>query len=304
MRVTAGSTEDARRGHYSGFHDGSTTSDGSLVVVGNCQAESLRLLLDPDGSHSVRIPPVFELTASEVPRLHELVSRADALVVQPVRDGYRGHALGTAQLARSLPRSGRVVVVPSVRHNALHPAHVVQHPRAGTTPLPLTPYHDLRVVRAALTGAHPAPPLQEEAVRRVARASLAELARREADTCVAVSDVLARPHPEQMRTVNHPGNPVLLALAARVAAVLDREPPVDPGRPLLASVRAPVEPEVAATWGLDPEPEHGCWWLDGTPVPAAEVAEAHLRWYAAHPAETAEVWSQHRDTAERLGLAP
>lgn len=302
MRVSTPPTTDGRRTHYADFHGGSRTCDGSLVVVGNCQAESLRLLLDPDGRHSVRVPPVFELTAAEVPRLHELVSRADALVVQPVHDGYRGHALGSAELAQSLPSTGRTVVVPSVRHNALYPAHVVQHPRAGTPPLPITPYHDLRVVRAALTGAHPFPPLGSDAVRRVARASLAELARREARTSVAVSDALVEPHPEQMRTVNHPGNPVLLALATRVAAALGREAPVDPGRPLLASVRAPIEPEVAATWGLDAEPVHAWWWFDGVPVASAEVAEAHLGWYAAHPAETAEVWAKHRDTAERLGL--
>ncbi|QIG43314.1 peptide ABC transporter ATPase [Nocardioides anomalus] len=299
-----------RRVHYAHFYGEPDRSDrpgpapdGSVVVVGNCQAESLRLLLDPHGRRSVRIPPVFELEPDDVGRLHALLARATTLVVQPIHAGYRGMALGTDQLAAHLPAGGRTVVVPSVRHNALHPAHVVQHPPPGTDPLPVVPYHDLRVVHAALHGGDPVRPVREDGVREVAAASLAELVRREAGTTVAVSDVLRDPHPDQMRTVNHPGNPVLLALAGRAAAAAGLPAPVDPGRPLLASVRAPVEAAVAATWGFARAPEHDHWWLDGVPVVAAEVTEAHLEWYAAHPAETRAVWARHERQAGRLGLA-
>jgi hypothetical protein len=297
------STVSARRRHYAPFYGlAAPTSDGTLVVAGNCQAESVRLLLDPEGHHSVRVPPVFELDAAEAGRLYELVAQARTLVVQPIRDGYRGLPLGTRQLASHLPPGGRVVVVPSVRHAALHPAHVVHHPPPGTDPLPVVPYHDLRVVRAALHGGDPARPLHVDAVRAVAASSLAELVRREAATSVAVSDVLRRPRPEQMRTVNHPGNPVLLALAARAADAAGRPEPVDPGRPLLASVQAPVESAVTEAWGFPARPEHDRWWLDGQPWDAGAVVDAHLGWYAAHPAETREVWRRHERQARQLGL--
>jgi hypothetical protein len=280
-----------------------------LVVVGNCQAESLRLLLDPAGERSVRVPPVFELDAHQTVLLHRLVSRASVLVSQPVRDDYRGHAVGTAQLRALLPPSSACVVVPIVRHLGLHPFQVVHHAPEGVPALPVVPYHDLRTVRALL---HPdADPhdvvLRPEMVRAVAQESLAELARRERATDVVVSDLLERPGPEHLRTVNHPGNPVLLGLAGRVAERLGLPPVADPGRPLLSSVRAPLDPVVAKTWGFEHRPEHTTWWLEGRPLDDAVVVQAHRAWYAERPEHLAvaqAVWERHLPRARVLGLAP
>ncbi|GAA5154197.1 hypothetical protein GCM10023340_37310 [Nocardioides marinquilinus] len=291
-----------RRAHYAGFY--SDDVGHPLVVVGNCQAESLRLLLDPTDERSVRVPPVFELDAAEAARLHELVRHARALVVQPVRDGYRGLPLGTEQLRASLPAGARCVVVPIVRFTGLHPTQLVHHPAEGAEPMPLVPYHDLRVVRAALTGRDDVPALERGHVLAVAAASVAELRRRERHTDVAVSDLLAEPRPDDFRTVNHPGNRVLVGLASRVAAALDRPRATDPGVGLLTSVRAPVEPVVARTWGFGWRPEHADWWVEGERLPASDVAAAHRAHYAAHPPLATEVWQAHLATARDLGLAP
>ena len=60
--------------------------------------------------------------------------------------------------------------------------------------------------------------MSAETFRDVAQDGLGELRRREqAGTDVAVSDLLLEHGAEAMHTIDHPGNPVLLRLAERVA---------------------------------------------------------------------------------------
>ena len=188
---------------------GEVTDSGAatLVVVGNCQAESLRLLLDADDVVTHRLPPVHELTAADVVPLRELLARTDLFVGQPIGDDYRGLPVGTAQLVACLPPGARTALVPTVRYAGLHPYHLLVHPPGLENPdPPAVPYHDVRTVLAA-AGRSALPPLTIQAVQAVADASVAELARRERrhDT-VRVGDLLARPVAGSMRTINHPGN--------------------------------------------------------------------------------------------------
>ncbi len=256
----------------------------TLVVLGNCQAESLRLLLDADDVVSQRLPPVFELTAADVAPLQELLARTDLFVAQPVGDDYRGLPVGTRQLVAHLPPGARTALVPPVRYAGLHPYHLLVHPPGLEKPdPPVAPYHDVRTILAA-AGLPPLPPLTVSAVRAVAEASVAELARREAvhDT-VRVSDLLAAPVADSMRTINHPGNTVLEPLAARVRSALGL-PPRPPGvrRPLLTSIHAPLLPEVVAAHALSASPT-SVWTVDGEPVTTDAVTAAHRQWYAARP---------------------
>ena len=79
-----------------------------LVVVGNCQAESTRKLLMSTGHFTgERIAPVHELEAADLDWFAPLIRRADVLVTQPIRDGYRGLPVGTRQLRELLPRTAR-----------------------------------------------------------------------------------------------------------------------------------------------------------------------------------------------------
>lgn len=256
----------------------------SLVVVGNCQAESLRLLLQADDVETHRLPAVHELTTADVDPLRRLLRRTDLLVAQPVGDDYRGLPVGTAQLRACLPPGARTALVPTVRYVGLHPYHLLVHPPGLEKPdPPVVPYHDVRTVLAA-AGRPPLPPLTTDAVLAVAAASVAELARREElHGTVRASDLLARPVAGSMRAINHPGNVVLEPLAARVRDALGLDPrPPGVRRPLLTSIHAPLLPEVVAAHGLDVRPT-SAWTVDGETVSVDEVTEAHLAWYAARP---------------------
>ncbi|ROR90816.1 WcbI family polysaccharide biosynthesis putative acetyltransferase [Nocardioides aurantiacus] len=261
-----------------------------LVVTGNCQAESLRLLLDGDDVRTVRLPPLHDVRPHEVEPLHRWLARTDLLVAQPVRADYRGLPLGTEQQVARLPGTAVVAPVPIVRYAGLHPWHLVMHPPGLADPEPpVVAYHDVRLVaeaawrRAGGTAPQPGPTAPAR-VLAVAAASVAELARREAAAgAVPVSDLLEHPAGDTVRTVNHPGNRLLEPVAARVRTALGLEPRATTvTRPLLTSVVAPLEPAVVAAHGLADEPRPD-WRVGGTPVTAAAVATAQLAWYAARP---------------------
>jgi hypothetical protein len=194
--------------------------------------------------------------------------------------------------------------VPVIRFAGLYPAHAIVRPPSdpGLVP-PVVEYHDLRLLAEA-AGRTARPRLDVAAVRAIAAHSLAQLRRREvAHGTVVVSDLFATPSFAQMRTLNHPGNPVWTALAARVRAALDLpEHPVDPGRPLLDAVHAPREAAVIEAWGLD-EPERPHWIVGGSPVEAGAVRTAHLAWYAAHPDAVQAGLVRHAEALQILGLA-
>lgn len=284
-----GPVDEGRRRHYGAFFglEPLPADDGRPLVLvhGNCQAESLRVLLalDPDSPvRTVRVPPAHELEAEDVPRLHRLLARTDVVVAQPVRDGYRDLPLGTAQVHAAARPGARLVVFPVVRWAALHPFQVIV--RAGAGEPPVVPYHDLRTLSAAAGGPVVPEVPRPEAVRAVREESLRQLrARQEAHGALDVTDLLLAAGAEACHTVNHPGNPVLRGLAGRVLDACGLPAEVaDPGRVLLNSVHAPVLPETLAALGLAGEPRPD-WTVAGERVPDAVVREAHARWYAEHP---------------------
>ncbi len=273
----------ARRSHYAQFYGEAPVPAGYGIVVGNCQAESLRLVVASDALPAIRIPAVHELTSDEVRRLHELLRGAAFLVVQPIRDDYRALPLGTAQLRASLPAGARTVTVPAVRFAGLHPFQAVLRLPDFPEDPPLVAYHDVRTVARA-TGVVVPDALPPGVVHALADASRAELRRREGlGLDVAASDLLDPVVADLARTVNHPGNALFLPLGARIVAALGhpgRE--VDPGRPILAGVLAPLEDWVVDAWNLDDEPRPD-WTVGGEILPAEAVREAHLAYYAERP---------------------
>lgn len=307
----------AERAHYADFYaDSDSPLDGPLdgrpllVVVGNCQAESLRLLLDGDDVRTVRTPPVHELGPGDVAPLQRLLARTRLLVAQPVTADYHDLPVGTDQLRALLPPDARSAVVPSVRYAGLHPWQAVVHPPGLPDPdPPVVPYHDVRTAVAAAwrragRDARQTEPTTADQVRAVARASVEELRRREQRAgAVPASDLLDHPTAEAVRTVNHPGNDVLAPLAARVRHALGLEPrPPGTTRPLLTSVQAPLEPLVVAAHGLDAAPRAD-WEVGGRVVTAAEVTEAQGAWYAARPDVLDAVLRRTSETRRLLGLA-
>jgi hypothetical protein len=306
------STIDGRTRHYGTFYglpddpEADLASVPVVLVHGNCQAESIRLLLDqaPElTGRTVRIPPVFELTADDLPHLERLLDRCDVLVSQPVKDGYRDLGLGTRELQGMLPAGARVIRWPVLRFAGLHPWQaIVRDPRDPGRNPPVVPYHDLRTLAAAAGRSTTSSP-DVEALRAVAEASRAELARREARDCdVTVSDVFAAPRVGDMLTVNHPGNRILVTLARRLQEAIGVAPvAADPGRVLLGEVVAPVEAPVLAALGIDADPVDG-WTVRGEPVDAAAVHAAQKQWYLDNPWVLDAGMQRHADTLALLGL--
>ena len=297
--------ENARRTDYAEFHAPRAIGDGRALALvhGNCQAESLRVLLDGEALATIRMPPVHELTAEDLPQLRRWLARATVLVSQPVRADYRGLPLGTAQVHAAAAADTRLIVVPIVRFAGLYPEQaIIRPPHDPSAVPPLVPYHSLRTLAQA-AGRRPAGPLTAAAVHEVAAASRLALRRREdAHGAIPVCDLFTRPSFSLMRTINHPGNPVWLTLAARVRRKLGITEPVrDPGRELLDQVHAPRDPVVIRAFGLGDQADPD-WRLDGRRISAEQVHDAHLEWYAHHPQTVTAGLARHADTLTALGL--
>ncbi|WP_424186355.1 WcbI family polysaccharide biosynthesis putative acetyltransferase [Actinokineospora sp. G85] len=281
--------DGGRRAHYGDFYTADRSDEPVAVVIGNCQAESLRVLLSTSETfpvRAVRVPPVHELTGDDLPFLRSLLANAVMLATQPVRDDYRGLPLGTRQLTGLLPPSAQVVRWPVIRYHGLHPFNaIVRHPLDRSLDPPVVPYHDLRTLTAA-AGLDWRPDLGPRRLRAVAADAVADLARREeaAGVDVCVSDLLLPAGARAAHTLNHPGNDVLLGLAHRVQGAFGHTPDArDPGRTLLDSVHAPLIPEVVDALDLDAAPRPH-WVVAHREVDDERVRAAQLAWYAEHPA--------------------
>ena len=276
-----------------------------LVVVGNCQAESTRKLLMSTGHFSgERIAPVHELEAPDMGWFLDLVARADVLVTQPIRDGYRGLPVGTGQLRTLLRRGARHVVVPVLRFDGLMPYQaIIRDPDEPSLNPPVVPYHDLRTLCLA-AGAAPAPAPSRDALRRAAAMSVEQIRVRErAHGSVVVSDYLERS--PVWHTVNHPDNATLTAMAARVLQALGLPgEPVPPDYEMLGGLDAPVDPAAAAALGVDVAGRGE--WRDrkAGPIDAAEIAAAQLEFYRQRPALVAHGLARHAERIANLGLLP
>lgn len=315
---------DGRRAHYGDFygwggHGPRWTEDPMrgddnrplMIVVGNCQAESLRILLDStEDVKSIRVPPVFEWTPEDLGIVNMMLPHVDVLVMQPVRNDYRGLACGTEQLEAQLRPGASSVRFPVLRYSGLHPFHViVRDPEDPSLNPPLVPYHDPRTVVAAHLGARGPQEAQVEsgALQRAACESVGQLrAREQSHGTVVVSDVLME-HPH-WHTINHPDNSTLTVLAQRVVETLVISGPINaPARELLGALEAPVEPAVAQALGAPLRPDAATDWRlgsndDAPHLTQAQVAEAQLDFYRARPHLVAQAMQRHEERIHILGL--
>jgi hypothetical protein len=311
--MTAGEIVDGRTRHYGTFYgsDPAPARDGRplLLVWGNCQAESIRVLLSGSATleaETVRIPPVFELTPSDIEPLRRLASSASILLSQPVKDDYRDLPLGTRQVAAMMRPDTTIVRWPVVRWAGLHPFQaIVRDPRDPSRDPPVVPYHDLRTLASARADADlfDVEPT-DEACRAIAGASSAELRRREVRDCdVGISDLFDHPESGDMFTINHPGNRVLVELSRRLQRALGRPgDAADPGRDLLGAVSAPIDGAAAALFDL-PAAVDCRWRIGDGAVAASEIHQTQLRWYRDNPWVVDAGYARHRATMETLGLA-
>jgi len=319
--MTTGSAIDGRTRHYGTFYGlpVSQRSEGSdspandadlplLLVWGNCQAEALRVVLAGSPSlqfRTVRMPPVFELTAADMEHLRALAGRSTVLLTQPVKDDYRELPLGSAQVAAMLPAGATVIHWPVIRTSAYHPFQaIIRDPEGTLGDPPIVPYHDLRTLASAKHNTDRwDTPVSVAACREIASQSLAELRRREDAQCdVAVSDVFGQPAVGDMFTVNHPGNRILVELARRIQGLLGRPADAtDRGRALLGEVRAPVPQQALAALGL-PGVESPSWRVLDDEIPAQEIHLTQWQWYRDHPRMITAGYRRYQAALDLLGL--
>lgn len=298
-------TVTGRMRHYGIFYGLDGLPDEPFGVIhGNCQAEALRIALvtaGPQSPFSVRVPPVHELEPADLPHLRRVYAAASILVVQPVKAGYRDLPVGTAEVTALLAPGARVVPIPVLRWNALHPYQFLARNHTVPDP-PLVPYHDLRIVAAAAQ--LPVPRFDAAQVCAVAQDTAQELRRRQraADTLPG-DDLFLAAGARGTNTLNHPGNPVLLGMAQRILERLAIPGTVgDPGRELLRSVITPIEAETLDALGLAGEPRRH-WQIDGRDVSPAQVAATHTRWLQQHPEALALAVEVARNRLQQIGIA-
>lgn len=307
-------SDSGRARHYGEFY-GQPVEDPSdrplWLVVGNCQAEALRCTLDTLTDRPfrlIRMPPVHELVAADLPYLDALLSRTSVLLSQPIRPDYRDLPIGTAQLAARLPSSAAVLRWPVIRFSGLYPFQViVRRPSDRSVVPPPVPYHDLRTVAAALAGRAAGDPWDVDvapaAFRAVAAASTAALAERERrDTDVGISDAFAVAGCDAAHAINHPGNVVLAELARRilrergVAGTIRLD-----GTPLLGSVFAPLEQRVLGALNVA-GPPRDTWLFHGETLDPDRVHRVQMNWYLDNVDFLSLAVHRHGTTMDLLGL--
>ncbi len=341
--MTTTDEPDGRTRHYGAFYgidhprsDVERDDDRpTLVVWGNCQAEALRVVVSgsPDLPYrTVRVPPVHELNFSDLPHVERVLAEARVVLSQPIRSGYRGLPIGTADIAEAAQRA-QMLVWPVIRYGGLYPFQlIVRHPSKPSAVPAVVPYHDLRTVLAVRNGRIDAGggksggrdidgwdidgwdidgwgidgwdiDVEPERLVAAARWSIDELARRERrDTDIAVSDVLLGVGVGAAHTINHPGNEVLMALGGRIVDALGAGAPEPPNRELLGNIRAPLERRVVDALGIDPAYERDEWLLDGEAVSQEHVRKVQMHWYADNPEFIDAALTRYAPLMEILGI--
>lgn len=299
-------------GQFYGLADPPHTDDTTarVLVVGNCQAEATRQVLSTAGGHaSFRIPPIHEWDADDLTRITELLAHTDVLVMQPVRDNYRGLACGTSQLAAHLPSHATTITYPVIRYDGLMPYHaIIRSPVDPSLNPPVVPYHDLRVLAAAARGVdkeefwhHTASP---DTLRTLAAMSVDQLRRRErAHRTISVAHHLETA--PIFHTINHPDNDTLAVAAQAIADAMVQHSGVratarvrTPERELLGTLKAPIDRAAASALGVTVAGR------DDWSPPAPGMVSAHLRFYREHPDIIDAGLTRHHDRLTLLGLLP
>ena len=285
------------------------------VLHGNCQAESLRVLLERSPTfcsafRTLALPAVHEATADDVPRIRRIVSRASLVISQRVRDGYHGLAVGSHEVVQAAPADCRLVTIPALRYDGLYPFQVhVRDQRGQALPAPYSIYHDLRFIYCAAAGwsldrslawlRDLAPSVA--GIRALASRARAALLAIDQEVDIRVAERLLGPalHGRSFLTINHPTNVALAQLVSQIHLQLNLAyQPLLPGEDLLGEIRTPLERSVIAALELRAVPRED-WTIGGCRTPVAQLLTAHLSWYAENAGLAQRAILEHE---ERIGI--
>ena len=275
---------------------------GLCVAYGNCQVDDVRRVLAGLAPFTARfdvaeVAPVPLMTPDDAQRLRRDVAASVVVILQPIREDYRGLGIGSEAMAALA--GGQVIRVASMYYRGVFPFQIdVSRPDGRHTAMPVSSYHDLRMLHCASRGYSLAEALRwwrryrpdPGTLRALAVESLAEARRRERDDRIeiGIADLLEdRPHELAFNTVNHPARWLLDDVIDRVlerAGVPEARSAPYPADAVGGTdwLRAPIEPAVAEALGLVPSAAQE--WIAGSDRwPLQEVLAVHLAEYRRRP---------------------
>ncbi|HEY5194343.1 MAG TPA: WcbI family polysaccharide biosynthesis putative acetyltransferase [Solirubrobacteraceae bacterium] len=276
-----------------------------IVVVGNCQAKAVEMMLSTNEEFTKRFefvsfPAVHEITEEMIPDLHKAVGDAAVVIPQKVDEGYReGMGLGTETLAR-IAGTATVVRWPSVYWAGYFPDLFYLRNAEGQ-PVVDGPfdYHDRSILQAYAAGLGVAdtcqllkdPEQPSEAPEWAAKAT-AELDIRGQDCNVRVTSFIDSRFREELLffTMNHPANSVLAYIAQQITDLMDISGSVDQRQmpdEVLGWTFYPLHPNHtrALELGFGPELVSGNtpFKIRGVIYEPPEAVLAFFDYYTAHP---------------------
>lgn len=276
-----------------------------VVVVGNCQAKALEMMLATNEEFAQRFefvsfPAVHEIPDEAIPELHNAVAGATVAILQRVEEGYRdGIGLGTDTLAR-IAGNATVIRWPSVYWAGYFP-DLFYLRDAANQPVVDGPfdYHDRTILEAYASG------LDVEATCRLLQDSdqpsdaaawaanaTAELGIRGKDCDIQVTDFIDANFRSELLfyTMNHPANRLLASLAQQITQRLGVPGQVDQGQmpdEVLGWTFYPLHPNHVRALGLDLKEDLSVgqvpFRIRGGTYLTADAVRAFFDYYEAHP---------------------
>jgi hypothetical protein len=276
-----------------------------VVVVGNCQAKALELVLATNDEFTKRFefvsfPAVHEIPGDAVPELHSAVAEATVVVLQRVDDAYRGGiGLGTETLAR-VAGTATVVRWPSVYWAGYFPDLFYLRDASGQ-PVVDGPfdYHDRSILEAYSSGLDVLAtcrsledPERPSDAQLWAAGATVELGERGRDCDVQLTSFITSTYREDLLffTMNHPTNLMLGFIAQQVVELAGVPGKVDyrqvPAE-ILGSTFYPLHANHVRALGLKFGDEvvagKVSFRIRGVAYEPARAVQAFFDYYLAHP---------------------
>lgn len=275
------------------------------VVVGNCQAKALEMMLATNEEFAKRFefvsfPAVHEIPAETIPELHQAVADAAVVILQRVDDGYRdGIGLGTETLVR-IAGTATVVRWPSVYWAGYFPDLFYLRDGAGQ-PVVDGPfdYHDRAILEAYDAGLDVVstcrlledPERPSDASTWAAKAT-AELDIRGQDCDIQVTVFIDSHFRDELLffTMNHPANSLLAFVARQITELLGVPGLVDQRRmpdEVLGWTFYPLHPNhvrvLRLRFGAEMVFGNALFKIRGVAYDAPDAVRAFFDYYEAYP---------------------
>lgn len=275
------------------------------VIVGNCQAKALEMMLYTNEEFAKRFefvsfPAVHELPAEVVPELHKTVADAALVILQRIDDNYRdGLGVGTETLA-SIASTANVVRWPSVFWAGYFPdLFYFRDPDGQVVVDGPFDYHDRTILEAYSDGIDVTGTCRLlEDLRRPSNAQVwadratAELDDRGRDCDVQVTNFIESRFRDELLffTMNHPTNRMLGFIAHTITELIGVHGGVDhlrvPGE-FLGQTFYPLHPNHALALKLSFATGlisgNSPFKIRGITYGSEQAVEAFFSYYAAHP---------------------